>query len=113
MTLKTVNMIWFGASDSLSPEQSQALEEITEKKCSIQVIPGTPINYGQGQVAELVREVLQQTLATESIIIAGDFSPALAASLVKSQTYGGRFGGFVILLPVMHQGVFRHWEVFL
>lgn len=60
--------------------------------------------------SEKFHAILAEANRVKAHIIGGEFDTILTAKLIRSQTIGGYFGGFTIVLP---NGSEQHWEVFL
>lgn len=105
MIKNTIRLLWFGKTD-LSPDRQYALLGKLEGDNDVRVYycpDQLPMNS-----ADATRQILCVAEKYKSTMIAGEFEPHVAAQLVRSQTFGGRFSRYVIALPVQDS-----WEIFL
>lgn len=105
MTKNTIRLLWI-SKKKLSPERQATLLNKLEGDNELRVYDWPDLLPDNS--AEATREILTAAEQYKVVMIAGEFEPHVAAQLVRSQTFGGRFSQYVIALPVQHT-----WEVFL
>lgn len=105
MTTNTIRLLWI-SKIKLSPERQATLLSKFEGTNDLKIYDWPDLFPNSS--AEATREILTAAERYKVVMIAGEFEPHVAAQLVRSQTFGGRFSKYVIALPVQNS-----WEVFL
>lgn len=105
MIKNTIRLLWIGKKN-LDTERHASLLNKFQGDNELKVFNWPELLPSDSAVA--TREILETAEQYKAVVIAGEFEPHVAAQLVRSQTFGGKFSRYVIALPVQDS-----WEVFL
>ncbi len=106
MTANMIRLIWISKTN-LDPDREARLLSKFEGHNDLKIYTCDQ-TLPEGS-AEATRVILEAAERYKVVVIAGEFEPNVAAQLVKSQTFGGRFCKYIIALPLRNQD----WEIFL